>query len=91
MLLGTAVKIETTITVSGDGSVDSATIDINDPDGDSKVDGTAMTDDGDGVYSYLYQSATDDQSGTYEAIIEAVSGAYTGRARIYFTLHGESD
>jgi hypothetical protein len=87
MILGTAVKVTSTVTVDGGGDPDSVTISIFDPEGTAEVTDEAMT--GSNPYSYIYQSETDDVSGTYKAEITATSGAYVGFSRIFFTLKGE--
>ena len=89
MILGTAVEITSTTVVDG-GSADSASIVITDPDDTTVVTSTAMTDEGGGVFTYVYQSSTSGEAGTYTARVSAVSGVYTAISEIQFQLrHGE--
>ena len=61
-VLGTAVKISVSINVA---TATSATITIEDPSETDKVTDGAMTNEGDGFYSYVWQSATTDDDGRY--------------------------
>ena len=73
-VLGTAVKITVLISVA---TATTALITIKDPTNTAKVTDGAMTQDGDGVYSYTWQSATTDEDGFYEVTIKITSGGYT--------------
>jgi len=86
MILGTAVKITTVITVYGGGTPSSVKIDIYDPEGTQKITAQSMTSAGGGEYYYIYQSSTSNEPGKYKAIIKAVSGSYTGSSKSEFSL-----
>lgn len=96
MILGTVLKISSTIVVDGDLSADSATIEIYDPDGadalDSSGDGVMDQDSSAGdEWEYIYQSDVADVEGVYQYIITAVSGTYTARAWGSFKLSTKPD
>ena len=86
MILGTAVKVTSVITVDGGGSLTSVKISIWDSKGNRKVNAQNMTLVSGTTYSYIYQSASTDEEGRYKCIIDAVSGSYTGSSRSYFQL-----
>ena len=83
-LIGTAVKITTTVSRESPTSV---TISITDPVSTAKVTLADMTPDTTTVYSYIYQSATTDTEGIYIATIRATYGAYTSLVQETFTLN----
>ena len=90
MILGTVVKISTTITIDGAGTIDSVSISIEDESGAAKATDEAMIQDGTTTtYYYIYQTAETDDPGNYKVIIEAVSGSYTARSKDYFELETE--
>ena len=82
MILGTAVKISSETNIQGD----SATIDIYDPEETKLVDGASMTDAGNRVYEYIFQSTDAMESGEFCAIISVVKGSYTAMSNIKFVL-----
>lgn len=82
-LLGTSIKITTILTTPSPTSI---VITIDDPSDVSKVTSAAMAREGDGVYSYVYQSASTDLEGEYVLTISAVSGGYTSVAQDEFIL-----
>lgn len=86
MIVGTSAIIRTTIEIDGGGTPDSVTIEVYFPDGSIAVSTTGMTDEGDNVYSYIYQSAIGDPDKKYKSIVTAVKGDYVGRSREYFIL-----
>jgi hypothetical protein len=85
MTLGTTVEISSTTLVNGAGA-DSATITITDPEGDTLVDEAAMTDEGSGVFSYLFASPAAGSQGWYNAKVTALSGVYPGVSNVQFEL-----
>lgn len=85
MILGTAVLISTT-TLVGAAGADSASVTVKDPDGAAVATDEAMTDDGDGDFSYIYQSTAGEDPGTYSADVKAVSGTNYGVERIRFEM-----
>lgn len=85
MTLGTTVKVSSTTLVDGAGA-DSATITIYNPAGTAVVTAQAMTDDGGGAFSYLYQSSAAGVPGNYQAYITATSGGYNAVSVIRFAL-----
>jgi hypothetical protein len=96
MILGTVLKISSTIVVDGGLSADSATIEIFDPDGND-----ALTSSGDGVmdqdssggdvWYYIYQSDVSDTEGIYQYIVTAVSGSYEAKAWGSFELEAKPE
>jgi len=86
MILGTTVRIEDTVSVSGGGSTSSATIVISDPNGTEVLGSTAMTDEGSGVWSYVWQSSAGTMVGAYTANISMLAGAYEAKTRIKFVM-----
>ncbi len=82
MFIGAAAKIEATIT----GVPDSVKISIFTATGNLDIDNIDMTDEGDGLFSYIYQSDSTNGSGNYKAIIKAQYGKYTDVDRILFEL-----
>jgi secreted trypsin-like serine protease len=82
-LLGTAVKLTSLINIA---TATSAKITIDDPNETEKVSSANMTKDADGVYHYIYQSASTDQEGDYIATISIVYGGYTAVEQFTFTL-----
>ena len=82
MILGTAVKISTTTVAAAT----SATITVRKPSGAIALTAASMTDDGSGLFSYIYQSTAGDDHGTYKADIKAALGANFGVTRIRFQL-----
>ena len=87
MTVGTVLKITSTIIVDGGGSVDSATVEITDPDGDQALAPTAMNDEGSNVFGYVWQSSEDGDEGFYRADVRPTSGAYTARSQTKFKLN----
>ena len=85
MILGTAVLISTTTLVGGVGA-DSASVSITDPDGTAVATDEAMSDDGDGDFSFIYQSTAGEDPGTYKADVDAVAGINHGVERIRFEM-----
>ena len=85
MILGTAAIIRTTTLVGGAGA-DSASITITDPDGTAMETDEAMSDDGDGDFSFIYQSTAGEEDGTYKADVKAVAGTNFGVERIRFEM-----
>ena len=85
MILGTVVKISTTVTVDGGGDPDSVAIIIYNPDGTEKVASTAMSLVS-GSWQYIYQSATTDQAGTYTVIANATKTGNVASAAYQFQL-----
>ena len=73
-VLGTAIKITILINVA---TATSAVITIKDPADTAKVTDGSMTKEGDGFYSYTWQSATTDEDGIYEVTVKVTSGGYT--------------
>lgn len=87
-ILGTAIKISVLINVA---TATTALITIEDPsDIDEVTDGT-MTKDGDGVYSYTWQSATTDDDGKYKVTVKITSGGYTSVKVAYFVTVDPDD
>lgn len=86
MILGTVVKIQTTISVSGGGSPDTVKVTIYNQNNIVLIDGVDMAADGSGVYSYLFQSSTSGLFGIYKVLIVATSGSYTARSKKTFQL-----
>lgn len=82
MIIGTALKITATLSTVAD----SVKIDIYKTDGKIDINSADMTDEGNNVWTYVYQSSSDNNSGQYKAIIKAVSGTYTSVSRIGFEL-----
>lgn len=82
-LLGTAIKITSVINIA---TATTATIKIEDPGDNVKVNNVAMTKDADGYYSYVYQSASTDTQGTYVITISVSYGGYTSVIQDYFDL-----
>jgi len=85
MIIGSAIKIESTTDIQGD----SATISIYDPSGTAKVSGAAMNDIGSQTYQYIWQSLNTDAIGEYCVIVSVISGAYTAMSRENFALEGQ--
>jgi len=81
--LGTAVKITTMLNID---TASTAKITIDDPTEAVEVNAANMTKDADGVYSYVYQSASSDNEGDYVATITITSGGYTSVVQHKFTL-----
>jgi len=73
-LLGTAVKITTTLNID---TVTSAKITIYDSSLVKKVEEADMTKSADKVYTYIYQSDVDDINGLYVASMSLINGGYT--------------
>ena len=82
LFLGTALKITSLISAS----TAVTTITIKDPANVTKVSAVAMTKDADGVYSYVYQSASTDTAGEYIATITATASGYTSTTQECFDL-----
>ena len=87
MNLGTVVKITSTITVADGSDPDSAKVTITNPSGTAVVNAADMTSDGNGVFSYIYQSDVDGVSGVYEVLVAAVKSSYTARSKDLFKLN----
>jgi len=81
--LGTAVKITSIINID---TVTSAKITIKDAGDIAKVSSANMTKNANGIYSYIYQSASTDLEGNYLATITVVYDGYTSVTQEYFTL-----
>lgn len=79
-LLGTAVKITTMLDIANPTSV---SIKVADSADVVKQAYTIMTKDTDTVYSYIYQSNSNDNEGDYVITISVVSGAYTAISQEY--------
>lgn len=82
MILGTAVKITSVISITPSD----VTVSIWDNTKTLKIDEASMSDDGDNSYSYIYQSAVGDVQGNYTVIITATDGAYTVKSKKIFVL-----
>jgi len=81
--LGTAVKITALLNIA---TATSITITIDDPSESVKVNAASMTKEADGVYTYIYQSASTDDDGDYVMTITTVYNNYTGVIQDSFTL-----
>jgi hypothetical protein len=81
--LGTAVKITVNINIA---TASTATISIYDPSYATKVNAATMTKTADGVYTYIYQSATTDDDGDYLVTVSFSYGGYTALEQFKFTL-----
>ena len=86
MILGTAVRIADTVSVSGGGSVSAATITITDFSDTAIVTDAAMTNEGSGVWSYTWQSLGTQTAGLYTADISMTAGSYTAKTRVKFEM-----
>ena len=96
MILGTVLKITSTIVVDGGGTVSSATIEIYDPDGND-----ALSSSGDGImdessatpgdWEYVYQSDESDTEGVYQYVITAVSGGREAKSWGSFDLDAKPE
>jgi len=82
-VLGTAVKITSVINIA---TATTATITIDDPYETVKVNAATMTKDADGIYSYIYQSASTDEEGDYIITISIIYGSYTAVVQDIFTM-----
>jgi hypothetical protein len=82
-LLGTAVKITTMLNID---TATTALITIDDPTETEKVSGANMTRECDEVYTYTYQSDSNDEEGDYVATISITYGGYTAVVQSKFTL-----
>jgi len=82
-VLGTAIKITSVLSIS---YADSAKITIVDPYETVKVNAADMTHDADGVYSYIYQSASTDEEGDYIVTLSVSDGTYTAVVQEFVTL-----
>lgn len=96
MMLGTVLKITSTIVVDGGLTADSASIEIYDPDG-----ADALTSSGDGVmdadsatpddWEFIFQSDSAGTEGVYQYVISAVSGIYTAQSWGSFSLDAKPE
>jgi len=86
MILGTAVKIAIKTVVDGSGTVNTAVVTVTDPDGTELLTEQAMDNDGDGEFSYVWQSPADGDPGYYRADTKASTGSYDSLARTKFEL-----
>jgi hypothetical protein len=84
--LGTTINITCTPVIPGGGAPDSVKITIKDGGGTARITDTAMTNNGDGTYTYLFKSLTSYTSGVFKATITALSGDYPGVSEVNFTL-----
>ena len=82
-ILGDAVKV---LAILDTIAPDTYLITIDDPCNNEKVDGAVMTKDADGVFSYVWQSATTDDEGEYWVTLKFKIGDYTTMAQKSFTM-----
>lgn len=91
MMQGTVLRVKSIVVIADGSDPDSAKVTIKNSDGDTVVDDQDMTNDGSGVFTYIYQSATDGVSGIYSVLCTVVKGSYTARKRDIFELFPESE
>lgn len=87
MIIGTVVKITSTVVIDPPGTIDSVKIDIYNPAETKIVDDKDMiagVEEGD--YYYLFQSDVSGAAGIYYAITKANSGTFTAKAKAIFKL-----
>ena len=85
-IVGSAVKISSTITISGGGSPDTVVIDIYNEKGTKVVIADSMS-LVDGVYEYVYQSSSSTSAkGVYKVVITATAGSYKDISKEEFEL-----
>ncbi len=88
MLIGTDVYLKSKVTIIDGSQPDSVTIDIYDPKGSKIVDNEAASDEGNGVFSYIFQSSVNGLKGWYSAVFNAKKGSNKGVSDIEFELEG---
>jgi hypothetical protein len=81
--LGSAVKFTVILNID---TATTAKITIDDPSEIEQVTSVDMTKEADGVYSYIYQSASTDDDGEYFATITITYDSHTAVDQQYFAL-----
>jgi len=80
-ILGTAINITVSINIP---VATSAKISIQDSSNNYKITNVNMTNDAEGIYSYIWQSTTSDTEDRYRITIKIVSGDYTSVGETFF-------
>lgn len=87
-ILGTSVRFEAIVNIAVPTTVQ---ITIEDSTKLNKVTDVNMTKEADNVFSYIYQSSSDDNTGTYVATIKIVNGGNTILKEYSFTMKDQYD
>jgi hypothetical protein len=92
MILGQAVQIVDILRLPTGTTVTTAKITITDPDGNTVVNNADMTSEGNGIYSYVYESDDAGTEGNYTAALDYItSDGKTDKNKHTFRLNSQDN